>query len=232
MIKEEKKDIIESTGIYGYANGDEKICIIFDDENELKDDEKLKYKIIRIKIYSKFVNKKNIIIGLEYSLRNLFNGKEIVISHKSSEEFDDFKEFKINSNEYLKELTLRFPNSNDEYITQLGFGTNKNNKIIVGEEEGDLQKLQMNEGNNVIISTFGYLGKNLEAFGCYYVSFDKFASSILFKFFMLRHLVKKDQNFKKILDEKYEELPIDYKFLWKMINLPENLYVLVTKMCL
>ena len=232
MTNKEKKDIIEYTGIHGYVKGEENEYIFFDDEDELKDDERLKYKIIKIKIYTKFLNKKNVIIGLEYSLRNLFNGKEVVISHKTSKEFDDFKELKINSNEYLKELIMRYPNSKDEYITQLGFATNKNNKILAGEEEGELKKFQMNEGKNVIISTYGYLGKNLISLGCYYVPYDKLASSILFRFFMLRHLVKKDESFKKVWDDKYEALPLDYKFLWKMINLPENLYVLVAKMCL
>ena len=60
-----------------------------------------------------------------------------------SEEFDDFQELKINSGEYLKELIVRFPD-NVQYLTQLGFVTNKKNKIVVGNDDsGKLRIIEM-----------------------------------------------------------------------------------------
>ena len=179
----------------------------------------------------KVIEEKNYIIGLGYIMRNLFNGKEIAISHKAPEEFDDFKELKIKSNEYLKELNVRFPN-NVPYLSQLGFTTTKNNKILVGEEEGELKEIIMNKGNNVIVGMFGNIGKHLTSIGCWYVSKSAFASSILYKFFLLRHLKNKDKNFKKKWDERYNELPKEFKFIWNTVNLPDNIYSLIMNCCI
>lgn len=227
----EKKEVIEYTGNYGYINNADDKSIFFSDDEDLGKDELIKYKIINIKIYTKVIKEKNYIIGLDYKMRNLFNGKEILIPHKAREEFDDFKELKINSGEYLKELTVRFPN-NDPYIHQLGFKTTKNNKILVGEEEGELKEIRMNEGDNVIVGTYGYLGDSLSSIGCWYVTKSAFASSVLYKFFLLRHLVKKDENFKKKWDERYNELPKEYKFIWNTVNLPDQMYSSIIKCCI
>ena len=227
----EKQEIIESTGSYGYINNADENSHFFGDDDDLGKDELIRYKIINIKIYTKVIEEKNYIIGLGYIMRNLFNGKEIAISHKASEEFDDFKELKIKSSEYLKELNVRFPN-NVPYLSQLGFTTTKNNKILVGEEEGELKEIIMNKGNNVIVGMFGNIGKHLTSIGCWYVSKNAFASSILYKFFLLRHLKNKDKNFKKKWDERYNELPKEFKFIWNTVNLPDNIYSLIMNCCI
>ena len=230
--KVEKKINVEYTGSYGFINAsDNKNIKFFDDEDDIGKKELSKSKIKDIKIYTKIIEGKNCITGIEYTTRNLYNGKDLVVSHKLSKEFDDYKHLELNSGEYLKEIIVRFPN-NGQYITQLGFVTTKNNRILVGEEEGEIKKIDMNEGKNIILGMSGYIGDKLNCIGCSYTSKNEFASSILFKFFFLRHLIKKDEEFKKKWDEKYNELSPEFKMIWRTVNLPDNCFNIIMNTCL
>lgn len=233
MTEENKKEIkVEYTGSYGFINAaDQKNVIFFDDEENIGKKELSKSKIKDIKIYTKIIDKKNCITGLEYTIRSLYSGKDVVVTHKVSNEFDDYKHLELISGEYLKEIIIRFPN-NAEYITQLGFITNKNNRIIAGEEDGEIKRIDMNEGKNIILGMSGYVGDKLNCIGCSYTSKKEFASSILFKFFFLRHLVKKDEEFKKKWDEKYNELSPEFKMIWRTVNLPDNCFNIIINTCL
>ncbi len=233
MTEENKKEIkVEYTGSYGFINAaDQKNVIFFDDEENIGKKELSKSKIKDIKIYTKIIDKKNCITGLEYTIRSLYSGKDVVVTHKVSNEFDDYKHLELISGEYLKEIIIRFPN-NAEYITQLGFITNKNNRIIAGEEDGEIKRIDMNEGKNIILGMSGYVGDKLNCIGCSYTSKKEFASSVLFKFFFLRHLVKKDEEFKKKWDEKYNELAPEFKMIWRTVNLPDNCFNIIINTCL
>ena len=233
MAEENKKEIkVEYTGSYGFINAaDQKNVIFFDDEENIGKKELSKSKIKDIKIYTKIIDKKNCITGLEYTIRSLYSGKDVVVTHKVSNEFDDYKHLELISGEYLKEIIIRFPN-NAEYITQLGFITNKNNRIIAGEEDGEIKRIDMNEGKNIILGMSGYVGDKLNCIGCSYTSKKEFASSVLFKFFFLRHLVKKDEEFKKKWDEKYNELTPEFKMIWRTVNLPDNCFNIIINTCL
>ena len=233
MTEENKKEIkVEYTGSYGFINAaDQKNVIFFDDEENIGKKELSRSKIIDIKIYTKIIEGKNCITGLEYTIRSLYSGKDVVVTHKVSNEFDDYKHLELISGEYLKEIIIRFPN-NAEYITQLGFITNKNNRIIAGEEDGEIKRIDMNEGKNIILGMSGYVGDKLNCIGCSYTSKKEFASSILFKFFFLRHLVKKDEEFKKKWDEKYNELAPEFKMIWRTVNLPDNCFNIIINTCL
>ena len=233
MTEENKKEIkVEYTGSYGFINAaDQKNVIFFDDEENIGKKELSKSKIIDIKIYTKIIEGKNCITGLEYTIRSLYSGKDVVVTHKVSNEFDDYKHLELISGEYLKEIIIRFPN-NAEYITQLGFITNKNNRIIAGEEDGEIKRIDMNEGKNIILGMSGYVGDKLNCIGCSYTSKKEFASSVLFKFFFLRHLVKKDEEFKKKWDEKYNELTPEFKMIWRTVNLPDNCFNIIINTCL
>ena len=236
MTEEKKKDVtkieVKYTCPYGFINAAENNTIkFFDDEDEIGKKELSKCKIKDIKIYTKMIKEKNRIAGIDYTIRSLYTGKDIVVSHKASNEFDDQKHLEMSSGEYLKEIIIRFPND-VECITQLGFITTKNNKIIAGEEEGELKQIEMNEGNNIILGMSGYLDDKLICIGCSYTSKKEFASSILFKFFLLRHLAKQDQEFKKKWDEKYDELSPEFKMIWKTVNLPDNCFNIIVNTCI
>ena len=226
------KDILKYTASFGFINKDKSQS--FDDleENDLGKEKLLKYKIINIKIYLVEQEQKEIIVGLEYTFRNLYNGKEIIKKRKNENEITNFKQFKINNGEYLTNFHVRF-NSTKEYITQLCFNTNNGNNIIVGTEEGELKNNILRiEEKNIIIGFYGAIGDQLNSIGCYYTTHFKYAFSILYKFFMLRHLVKINNNFKKEWDESYEKLPIEYKFIWKTINMPDNTFVKIIQKCI
>ena len=226
-----KEIIVEYTGAYGFINTEDKKLQFFDDEDNIGKKELSKSKIKDIKIYTKLIEGKNNIIGIEYTIRSLYTGKDILVSHKASNEFDDHKHLQLNSGEYLKEIFIRF-NNNAQYISQLGFITTKNNRIMAGEEEGEIKNIDMNEGKNIILGMSGYIGDNLSCIGCSYTTKKEFASSILFKFFLLRHLVKKDEEFKKKWDEKYDELSPEFKMIWRTVNLPDNCFNIIVNSCL
>ena len=85
---------------------------------------------------------------------------------------------------------------------------------------------------NIILGMSGYVGDKLNCIGCSYTSKKEFASFILFKFFFLRHLVKKDEEFKKKWDEKYNELAPEFKMIWRTVNLPDNCFNIIINTCL
>ena len=221
-----EKKAIKYTCNYGIIE----LTTPFFGEKELNNDI-LNYKIINIKIYSGMQDNHKVITGIEYKLRNIYTGETIVKTHKNDENIIDFKELKINQGEYLSEFHIRFSNIND-YITQLGFSTNKNNGILIGEEEGEKKVVHMNDGKNIILEIHGYIGNNLASIGCAYISSQIYLGYNLFKFFLLRHLLKNNEIFKKKWDESYENLPIEYKFIWRTINMPDNIFSIILSNCL
>ena len=78
---------------------------------------------------------------------------------------------------------------------------------------------------------FDVVIKKLDAIGCLYISKKEYLKKKLFRFFMLKNLVKKNEKFKKTLDEKCNELPNDFKYLWRTVNLPDDAFVIIFKYC-
>ena len=66
------------------------------------------------------------------------------------------KELKIDYNEYLTDFYIGFNNEVD-YISQLGFSTNKNKRIFVGNGKDELKVVPSNGGNNLILGTFDFI---------------------------------------------------------------------------
>ena len=170
--------------------------------------------------------------------QNLVNGKiEKEKYHKGSIEFEDVKDFEIKTGEYLTDFHIRHPNE-AEYISQLGFGTSKGNHILVGTEEGEDKTTELNGGENFIVGTFGCLNKKLDAMGCLYVAkneylkkYEYLKKNYIFPYFMLRHLCEKDNKFKEKWNGKYKELPEDFQYLWKTMNLLDVPFSQVIKFC-
>ena len=215
---------------YSYNYGMISTNNTFFGEKEINSD-LLNCKIINIKIYSGIENKRTIISGLEYTLRNLYNGKSFVKIYKTSRDLKDMKELNINSEEYLNRFYIRFSNTK-EYITQLGFYTNKNKGILVGEEEGEVKTVIMNYKNNIILEIHGFIGTNLYSIGCIYSSTEIFIKNLLFRFFMLRHLVKSNKKFREKWNDNYNNLTTDFKFIWRAVNMPDNIFSRIINNCL
>ena len=73
----------------------------WEDLEEFGEKQLLNSKITKVKIYSGKFKGKDVILGIDFTYQNLFNGKEKVAEHKGSDEFNDVKELVIKEGEYL-----------------------------------------------------------------------------------------------------------------------------------
>ena len=196
-------------------------------------DDLLKMKIIKIKVYTGLFQDNFAIFGISVTFRNIITG-EIKESngHIGTMNYIDYKEFIINDGEYLTKFYIRIPDEM-EYISQIGYSTNKNRKFLVPEtsEDGEDKIVLQNKDNNIIVGTLGYFKEKLDSSGCLFVSKKDLIKLILFPFFMLRNKAKKDSKFKIDWDNNFKNLPIQYQYIWKFINLPDSIFSTIIKYC-
>ena len=102
---------------------------------------------------------------------------------------------------------------------------------LLGTEDGEDKTIQSNGGQNFILGTFGCVDKKLDAMGCLYISKKEYLKRSVFRYFMLRYLVKKNKKFKEEWDEKYKNLPSDFQFLWRTVNLSDAPFSQIIKYC-
>jgi hypothetical protein len=202
----------------------------WDDLEEIGEDILLKSKIIKIKIFLGKFNEKICINGIACTYKNLFTGAITTYKHRGSDEYINFKELIIKNDEYLKDFHISC-NNNAGYISQLGYTTNKNNKILVGSDEGEDIIIESNEGNNIIIGIFGRLNIRLDGIGVFYVSKKDYFRLYFSGYFFLRCLYQKDLTFKEKWNKKNKELPIAYQYLWNVIKLDDKLFDCIIKYC-
>jgi hypothetical protein len=224
---EEDNCLIKYSGNYGGITQESKFWDDFDDFGEKK---VLNLKITKVKIYSGKFNDKEAIFGVGFTYKDLQSGKETEVEHKGSDDFVDVKEFVIKQSEYLIDFHIRFTNE-AEYISQLGYSTNKGNSILIGSEEGEDKTIMSNGGENIIVGTFGCINKRLDATGVLFMSKKEYFKRLLNGIFILRHLVKNNQKFKEEWDKKQKDLPIDFQFMWKAVNLPEGPLFQIIRFC-
>ena len=223
---EEDQQIIKYTGNYGVVTEDSKY---WDDLEELGEDTLLKLKIIKIKIYSRTYKGYTIICGLGFTFKNLSTGEILACKeHKGSEQFNDVKEFDIIGDEYLTDFHIRFE-FEGEHISQIGFDTNKGNKILIGIKEGEDKTIESNGGDNIILGTNGCVNKKLDSIGIIYINKRELFKKRYFPLFMLNNLIKNDEKFKKEVENNYDKLSDEYKYLWKTANLPDAVFSEVIK---
>jgi hypothetical protein len=224
---EEDNSLIKYSGNYGGITQESKFWDDFEDFGEKK---LLNFKIIKVRIYSGKFNDKEAIFGVGFTYKDLQTGKETEVDHKGSDDFVDVKEFVIKQSEYLIDFHIRFTNE-AEYISQLGYSTNKGNSILIGSEEGEDKTIMSNGGENIIVGTFGCINKRLDATGVLFMSKKEYFKRLLNGIFILRHLVKNNQKFKEEWDKKQKDLPIDFQFMWKAVNLPEGPLFQIIRFC-
>jgi hypothetical protein len=223
----ENESVINYSGLYGGITQESKL---WDDFEDFGEKELLDIKITKIRIYSGKLNDKDAIFGVGFTYKNLFTGKEKFVEHKGSDDFVDVKELEIKQGEYITDFHIRFTND-AEYISQLGYSTNKQTPILVGTEEGEEKTIKENGGENIIVGTFGHINKKLDAIGFLFVNKKEYFKRLLNGIFILRHFIKADKKFKEKWDKKQEELPIEFKFIWRAANLPEAPLFQIIKFC-
>ena len=225
---EEDNSIVQYSNIYGGITQESKY---WDDFEEIGEAELLKLKLVNIKIYTGNFNNKISIAGISTTFKNIFTGKTLKQNdHKGSEEFVDVKEFIIKGDEFLTDFHIRFTNE-AEYISQLGYTTNKGTPILIGSEEGEDKTITSNGGENIIVGSFGCTNKKLDATGVLFMNKKEYFKRLLNGIFILRHLVKNKPKFKEEWDKKQKDLPMDFQFIWRAVNLPEGPLFQIIKYC-
>jgi len=228
----EEESLIRYSGIYGGITKDSKF---WDDFEEIGEEKKLlNSKIIKIKIYTGKFKGKDAIFGVSFTYRNLINGKELIIEHKGSDNFLHVEELEIKEGEYLTDFHIRFAYE-AEYISQLGYSTNKKNSILVGTEEGGedyiIGSIRGKNIKNIVVGSFGCINKMLDATGVLFISKKEFLKIKFFGLFALRYLMKKDKQFKEEWDRRVRkfDFPFEYQCIWDAVQLANDLLLKIIK---
>ena len=225
--EEEEQELIKYTRNYGEITKDSKF---WNDLEQFGEDKLLKLKIIKIKIYTGNYMSHKAIFGIGFTFKSLVTGETLPYKeYKGSQQFDDVVEFDIKKNEYLNGFHVAFAYEG-QYISQVGFDTNKGNKILVGTG-GEDKTIEANGGDNIIIGTTGCVNIKLDAIGVLYINKREFFKKKFFPLFMLNNLTKNDEKFKKETEAHYNKLSNEYKYAWKTVNLPDALFSQVIKFC-
>ena len=219
--KDEDYSIIKDTTLYGEVNMQ---SLFWNDIEDFGEKVLLKMKIIKIRVYTGLYKEKNAIIGINITFKNVTTGEiKETITHRGSNDFIDMKEFVIGNGEYLTDFHIRFPFGDLDYVSQLGYSTKKRHFFVPeNAEDGDDIHTPLNQGNNIIVGTFGCFNEKLDSIGCLYASKADYTISILFRFLMLRYKIKIDAKFKEEWEKNYKSLPIEYQYIWRFINLSEE----------
>ena len=90
---------------------------------------------------------------------------------------------------------------------------------------------ELNNGNNVLIGSFGYLRENINAFGCIYINKKVYIEKLLFGFFLLRKILKNNKEFLEKWNKEYKKLDIEFQYVWRFVNLPDSSFVKIIEFC-
>ena len=226
--EDEDYSLIQQSLNYGIVDQESKY---WDDVEEIGENDILKYKISKIKIFSTKHEENEIILGVEVTYTNRLTGEtKNFTNHIGTEPLFDTKEMNLKSTEYLSDFYIKCDFKND-CITKLGYGTTKKNKILIGSEEDKEQNIETNGGDYIIVGIFGCHDKKLDGIGYYYIKQKDYFNKIYQSYFIIRYLTKKDNTFKNEWEKKYKELPIQYQYIWRTINLPDTIFSGIIKYC-
>jgi len=153
---EEDNSLIKYSFIFGTMKT---ISNFWDDLEDLGEKELLKYKIIKIKIYTGKYQEQTVIIGVDVTYKNIFTGQILNREHKGKLIILDVKELEMKSGEYLTDFYIRFPEDNC-LISELGFGTNKNQNIYLEIKLETIRIVNQTEEEILLLGHMGISKKN------------------------------------------------------------------------
>ena len=168
---------------------------------------------------------------MSFTYKNLLSQKIEIVEHKGKEPFTGTKELNLEHDEYLTEY---FVNYNDKFgvILALGFCTNKNKQIIFGKKEKSDKFINLQDKQSIIVGSFGYLDKKINAIGFLYFEKRIIQRYDLFRLIIiLKYLIKNDKEFVKRIEKELDTLDIEYKYIWRVINLPDTSFACIIKFC-
>ena len=209
-------------GKFGWNYQDSKF---FNDKDFLGENY-LYYKIIKIKIWSGKIDSKDIINGVQVFYKNILDGNIITPGeYKGDEGCDNVYEFEIKSNEYLINFHIRV----DDYITQVGFETNKGNKILVGGTIGEDKPILSNGGDNIILFLYGSYNNCLHSLGAGYINKKDYLKILFIGYFQLNYKLNNDKEFREEWIKKENLLNENDRILLKVCLFPEDIFEKVIK---
>ena len=223
-------EVCEYSSLWGFRQSDD---VVWDDYEEIFQENILNYKIANIKIYfnSRGNEEEADIVGISLTYRNCYTCETKEIEHKGTDNISGMKELKIKNGEYLSKFKIYFKNGQPEFISKMSFITNKGNILTVGSSDGEEIHLTPNEQNIIYMSTFGGLRTKIKSFGCTYVKKEDYFKANLMRFFILKFMIKKNKSFKEEWDKKIKELKMDDQILWRAVNLPDSTFGSIIKFC-
>ncbi len=204
---------------------------VFNDKDFLKN--YINFKLQKIKIWYGNKGDKTVIGGIQTFYKNKKTG-EIVTSgeNKGTEGIENVDEFEINSNEFVIKQFIRF----DSEIVELGYETNKGNKILVGSDSvgEDMTNClsDLNDGNHIIVTIHGNYRNCLEGIGCGYINKKEYFMNLYIGYFQLRYKLKKNEEYKKKYNELYNKLDTSNKALLRTATLPDTIFNCIIGFCL
>ena len=211
-------------GKYGWVYQESKS---FDDLEDILKENYLKFKLIKLKIWSGQKDESDVLYGIQAFYKNYTTGNIIESPEYKGEGFTKVEEFDIQPSEYLCKFYVRF----DTEITRVAFKTSKDREFIVGNGKGDDKYVSLNEDKNIIISIYGAYNKYLDAVGVGYVKRDWYMKKLCFGYFELRYKLRKDEEFKKEWTDKMDSLDTFQKALLKTCTLPDAAFTEIIKFC-
>ena len=240
MSTKKIEEIIQYTQMPGVIQEKDKQ---WDDYDDAFQKEIFKNKIINIKIYfSPCIstnkkgekNKNNLndkyIIGISYTYKNLVTRKIQEIKHFGSGQYTEMKELVLEDDEYLSKFYANYDDKSENFLT-IGFGTNKNKQILVGQKEDSDVYFNSQNDKNIIAGSFGHLTTKIDAIGCLYYKKSIILKYDIFKFLELKYRINKNKELKSKIEKEVEEFDSTYKFIWRTVNLPDTAFAVVIKFC-
>ena len=204
------------------ADFDDSKDILGEEENNIS--KLLNYRISYISIL--YNENEQQIVGFQLIYKNLKTNDIIPLKKRLYDykyAYKDGISFKLKKNEYLTDFYFR---KKDTKITQLGFETNTKRKFIVGNDDGEKKEL-LPTGNklDIILGTFES-GKKI---GIFYFQITDYIKSFYGGHSELKIKLKKDEEFQKKIEEKYESLSEIDKYIYKMALLPKGAFLTILK---
>ena len=207
---------IDSTGNFGNVFPDTKS---FDDE-EFFSDYILNFKISRIKIFHGTIDRNDIVTGIQVFYRDRIKGNITTTGEFKSEKSSElYEELSLEANENLVNFQIRI---GDKGVDYLEFGTNKGKTIKCGGKTGEEKITEFNNNEDkIILGIFGGYSNCLNCLGVYYISKKDFNSVLYAGLFILRYVLKKNQQFKINILENKGKLNPEYYAILKVCLLPD-----------
>ena len=220
-----KESLFHRSGKYGWKYPE---THEFDDI-ELLGENFLNYIIIKIKVWSGKKNEKTVIVGIQMFFKSIIDGKILTSGiYKGTREVDKCDEFELNPDEYLSDFTCRVDNE----IVNIGFYTNKGRHFAVGGDQGDeMITLVTSHGPAIVISLFGSYRAELETCGVVYMTRREYSGCLFTGFFELKHLLKRNETFKKKIMEIEDTLSYSDKVVFKVCQLPDTSFHEILRFC-